>query len=59
MLRLPSVVEIDLRLPSMQHGKKGFKRVQWAAERVLNRLLRWIFCDLTQNGMEMLTDADA
>ncbi|KAJ4367268.1 hypothetical protein N0V83_006849 [Neocucurbitaria cava] len=37
-------VEYDLRSPSMKHGKKGFGRLEWAAQNVLNRSLSWLFC---------------
>jgi len=43
-----TVVEINLRLPSMLHGKKGFERLVWAAKNVLNNSLNWIFVDLDQ-----------
>lgn len=39
------VVEVDLRQPSMLHGKKGFERVVWAAKNVLKRSLTWLFYD--------------
>ena len=41
-----SVVEINLRLPSMLHGKKGFERIVWAFKNVLNASVTWLFCDL-------------
>lgn len=44
------LVEIDLRLPSMQHGRKGFKRVKWAAEKVFDHSVKWLFCDMTPQG---------
>ncbi|OJJ49374.1 hypothetical protein ASPZODRAFT_1466817 [Penicilliopsis zonata CBS 506.65] len=40
------LVEINLRLPSMLHGKKGFERIVWAFENVLNQSVSWLFCDL-------------
>ena len=40
------VVEVNLRLPSMLHGKKGFDRLLWAAQNVLNKSLNWVFLDL-------------
>jgi len=40
------VIEIELRNPSMLHGKKGFERLVYAAKNVLNRSLTWLFCDL-------------
>jgi Ribonuclease P 40kDa (Rpp40) subunit len=39
-------VEIELRKPSMLHGKKGFERLVYAAKNVLNQSLTWLFCDL-------------
>ncbi|CEO60172.1 hypothetical protein PMG11_04811 [Penicillium brasilianum] len=40
------LIELNLRLPSMLHGKKGFDRIVWAFKNVLNRSLAWLFCDL-------------
>lgn len=40
------VVEIELRLPSMLHGKKGFDRVVYAFKNVLNTPVTWLFVDL-------------
>ena len=40
------VVEIDLRQPSMVHGKKGFERIVWACKNVLSASLSWLFCDI-------------
>ncbi|KIW52433.1 hypothetical protein, variant [Exophiala xenobiotica] len=42
------LVEINLRLPSMLHGKKGFERLVWAAKNVLNQSLNWLFVDLNE-----------
>lgn len=42
------MVEINLRLPSMLHGKKGFERLVWAAKNVLNQSMNWLFVDLNQ-----------
>ncbi|PGH32180.1 ribonuclease P/MRP protein subunit RPP40 [[Emmonsia] crescens] len=39
--------EINLRLPSMLHGKKGFDRIVWAFRNVLTTSVTWLFCDLT------------
>jgi ribonuclease P/MRP protein subunit RPP40 len=47
--RLPSissVVELNLRLPSMLHGKKGFERIVWAFANVLTQSMAWLFYDL-------------
>lgn len=43
------VVEYNLRLPSMLHGKKGFERLVWAAKTVLNNSLQWLFFDLNDD----------
>lgn len=44
-------IEIDLRQPSMLHGKKGFERIIWACKNVLNDSLTWIFADVgSSNG---------
>ncbi|KAJ5665963.1 uncharacterized protein N7477_008411 [Penicillium maclennaniae] len=42
------VIELNLRLPSMLHGKKGFERIERAFKNVLNQSLAWLFCDLHQ-----------
>jgi hypothetical protein len=42
-----AVIEIELRKPSMLHGKKGFERLVYAAKNVLNQSLTWLFCDLS------------
>ncbi|KAF2430528.1 hypothetical protein EJ08DRAFT_697272 [Tothia fuscella] len=39
-------VEVDLRLPSMLHGKKGFDRIVYAFKNVLVNSLAWVFVDL-------------
>ena len=41
-----SAIEIDLRQPSMLHGKKGFERIVWAFKNVLNHSVTWLFHDL-------------
>lgn len=48
-----TVVELNLRLPSMLHGKKGFERIVWAFRNVLTESVAWLFCDLTpeSNGL--------
>ncbi|PLB46750.1 hypothetical protein P170DRAFT_511434 [Aspergillus steynii IBT 23096] len=40
------LVELNLRLPSMLHGKKGFERIVWAFKNVLNHAVAWLFYDL-------------
>ncbi|GKZ29056.1 ribonuclease P protein subunit p40 [Aspergillus brasiliensis] len=44
------VVEINLRLPSMLHGKKGFERIVWAFKNVLTQSVAWLFFDLTTSS---------
>ena len=41
-----AVIELNLRLPSMLHGKKGFQRIEWAFKNVLNEHVPWLFFDL-------------
>ncbi|KAJ5476440.1 hypothetical protein N7475_002169 [Penicillium sp. IBT 31633x] len=40
------LVELNLRLPSMLHGKKGFERIVWAFDNVLTQQMAWLFHDL-------------
>jgi hypothetical protein len=40
------VVDINLRLPSMLHGKKGFDRIAYAFKNVLTSPVAWLFTDL-------------
>ncbi|KAJ6084008.1 hypothetical protein N7486_010808 [Penicillium sp. IBT 16267x] len=40
------VIELNLRLPSMLHGKKGFDRIVWCFKNVLSSSMSWLFCDL-------------
>lgn len=42
-------IEVDLRQPSMVHGKKGFNRLVWAFTRVLTEPLDWLFVDLQRS----------
>ncbi|PLB42498.1 ribonuclease P protein subunit p40 [Aspergillus candidus] len=44
------VVELNLRLPSMLHGKKGFERIVWAFKNVLNHSVAWLFYDLAPSA---------
>lgn len=41
-----TVVEINLRLPSMLHGKKGFDRLVYAFTNALKTPVTWLFADL-------------
>ncbi|KAJ5972196.1 uncharacterized protein N7479_002114 [Penicillium vulpinum] len=43
------LVELNLRLPSMLHGKKGFERIVWAFTNVLTQSMAWLFHDLEAN----------
>ncbi|KAJ6189409.1 Ribonuclease P Rpp40 [Penicillium mononematosum] len=43
------LVELNLRLPSMLHGKKGFERIVWAFTNVLTQSMAWLFHDLESN----------
>ncbi|KAF1981102.1 hypothetical protein K402DRAFT_387105 [Aulographum hederae CBS 113979] len=40
-------IDLNLRLPSMLHGKKGFDRLKYASKTVLNQSLTWLFVDLS------------
>ncbi|KFX92065.1 hypothetical protein V490_05585 [Pseudogymnoascus sp. VKM F-3557] len=40
------LVKINLRQPSMLHGKKGFDRIVYAFKNVLNTPVTWLFCNL-------------
>jgi ribonuclease P/MRP protein subunit RPP40 len=44
-------VELDLQLPSMTHGKKGFDRIVHAFKTVLNQSLAWLFADLDHSDL--------
>jgi ribonuclease P/MRP protein subunit RPP40 len=50
------VIEIDLRAPSMLHGRKGFSRLEWACKNVLNKSLTWLFCNLNSSSAESLRE---
>jgi ribonuclease P/MRP protein subunit RPP40 len=43
------LVKLNLRLPSILHGKKGFERVVWAAKEVLTGNQEWLFVDLAND----------
>lgn len=45
------VVEINLRLSSMLHGKKGFDRIVYAFKNVLTTPVTWLFHDLGTKGI--------
>jgi hypothetical protein len=46
-----AVIELDFRLPSMLHGKKGFDRIVHAFKHVLNDSYAWLFVDLEHGDM--------
>ncbi|PWY95071.1 hypothetical protein BO94DRAFT_456164 [Aspergillus sclerotioniger CBS 115572] len=50
------IVEINLRLPSMVHGKKGFERIVWAFKNVLNQSVAWLFFDLASGSNGVAED---
>jgi hypothetical protein len=43
-------VKINLRLPSMFHGKKGFDRIFYAFKNVLTAPVTWLFINLQTQG---------
>ena len=43
-------MELNLRSPSMLHGKKGFERIVWAFKNVLNHSVTWLFYDFNSNS---------
>lgn len=45
------VVEINLRQPSMLHGKKGFDKIVYAFKNVLTEPVTWLFCDLVATSL--------
>lgn len=47
------MIEIDLRQPSMLHGKKGFERIVWAFKNVLSHSVAWLFYDLESAASEI------
>ncbi|KAE8161021.1 ribonuclease P 40kDa subunit-domain-containing protein [Aspergillus tamarii] len=50
------LVEINLRLPSMLHGKKGFEKLVWAFKNVLNHTVAWLFYDLASASSGISSD---
>ncbi len=55
-LRSPLAIEINLRLPSMLHGKKGFERIVWAFKNVLNSTVTWLFHDCEAGAKRKSSD---
>lgn len=52
-----TVVEFDLRVPSMVHGKKGFSRLEWACKNVLDQSLTWLFYNLNPSSSKSLPES--
>ncbi|KAL2865479.1 ribonuclease P protein subunit p40 [Aspergillus lucknowensis] len=50
------LVELNLRLPSMLHGKKGFQRIEWAFRKALDKPVTWLFFDLGSESTGMAED---
>ncbi|KAE8364363.1 ribonuclease P 40kDa subunit-domain-containing protein [Aspergillus caelatus] len=50
------LVKINLRLPSMLHGKKGFEKLVWAFKNVLNHTVAWLFYDLASVSCGISSD---
>lgn len=46
------MVDLNLRLPSMLHGKKPFERLESAFQNVLNSSMAWLFCDLESSSSQ-------
>lgn len=52
-------IDINLRSPSMLHGKKGFERMRWAFKNVLSSSITWLFYDFqdeSENEKSKSTD---
>ena len=52
-----TVVEINLRLPSMLHGKKGFDRIVYAFKNVLTKPVTWLFHNLREGMLTSTSPA--
>lgn len=50
------IVTFDLSAGSMQHGKKGFGRLEWACKNVLNQSLTWLFYNYNESAGEALVE---
>lgn len=50
LIYLLSAIELNLRPPSMLHGKKGFERLRWACKNVLDQSVTWLFYDCQPAG---------
>lgn len=49
-------IEMNLRLPSMVTGRKGFERIRWAFKNVLNESMTWLFRDCTHPSKRTIND---
>lgn len=49
-LRPRWMVEIDLRSPSMLHGRPGFDRLVYACKNTLTEPLTWLFCNVSNKS---------
>ena len=54
----PIAVEINLRSPSILHGKKGFERIVWAFKNVLNHSMAWLFHDFDPTSHQSMAIKD-
>ncbi|KAK5168054.1 uncharacterized protein LTR77_006622 [Saxophila tyrrhenica] len=45
-VKIRYAIELNLRLPEMVRGHKGFDRIHWAFNNVLDRSVTWLFYDL-------------
>ena len=50
-------MELNLRSPSLLHGKKGFERIVWAFKNVLNHSMTWLFHDFNSEHGETIAVA--
>lgn len=53
-LRPRWVVELDLRSPSMLHGRPGFDRLVYACTNTLTEPLTWLFCNVSNKSESWL-----
>lgn len=54
LTQICTVIEINLRLPSMLHGRKAFERILYAFKNVLTKPVTWLFHDLNSTGKHPL-----
>lgn len=53
-LRPRWMVEVDLRSPSMLHGRPGFDRLVYACKNTLTEPLTWLFCNVSNKSESWL-----